>query len=109
MIMIKKSDDFLRIYKKTSKFIIYVKRFPGLPNTPVRKQGNSGPNFQRILINFRKKIEKQKIENSREYFEPSAHEPSFDVAQVFYNFPRREKNDTDSKPFVKKSDFNDST
>ena len=40
IIMIKKSDDdYLRIYKKTSKFIIYVKRFSGLPNTPVRKKG----------------------------------------------------------------------
>ena len=97
------------VYTKNVKVHNLRQTFPRITEYTREKKGNSGPNFQRILINFRKKNRKTKIENSKEYFEPSAHEPSFDVAQVFYNFPRRKKNDTDSKPFVKKSDFNDST
>ena len=60
MIMIKKSDDFLRIYTKNVKVHNLRQTVPRITEYTREKKGNSGPNFQRILINFRKKKEKQK-------------------------------------------------
>ena len=97
------------VYTKNVKVHNLRQTVPRITEYTREKKREFRSEFPENSHQFSKKIEKQKIENSREYFEPSAHEPSFDVAQVFYNFPRRKKNDTDSKPFVKKSDFNDST